>query len=188
MGGGCLLLLLWKRGFAKRKRGWEGWRRAGLGWVGEEWREKGLGWYIRRNTHTLGDCEKPHIALVVWDIYAYLIRLDMICEPFCHKSNVFRCFPYALVLGLGFFDFRFFSSLSREGFFFFLEREHGVVLFARNSSCKECGIFSFFNLQPYLFHFFSGPVPPPLSLQPPPPQPIVIIIIIDSLKSSLKPL
>jgi len=63
--GGCLLLL------------WKGVGRVegGLGWVGEEWRKKGLGWYIRRNTHTLGDCEKPHIALVVWAIYAYLIRL-----------------------------------------------------------------------------------------------------------------
>jgi len=29
-----------------------------------------------------------------------------------------------------------FSSLSREGVFFF-EREHGVVLFARKSSCKD---------------------------------------------------
>lgn len=126
VGGGCLLLLLWKRGFAKRKRGWEGWRRAGLGWVGEEWREKGLGWYIRRNTHTLGDCEKPHIALVVWDIYAYLIRLDMICEPFCHKSNVFRCFPYALVLGLAFFRFQIPFLLCLARGFFFLRESMGL--------------------------------------------------------------
>lgn len=95
----------------------------GLGWVGEEWRKKGLGWYIRRNTHTLGDCKKPHIAPVVWDIYAYLIRLDMICEPCCHKSMLFRCFPYAPVLGLGFFDFRSLFFFVSRGFLFFFERE-----------------------------------------------------------------
>ncbi len=167
--GGCLLL--WKGGFAKRKGGGKG--GGGLGWVGEEWRKKGLGW-VGTEEYTLGDCEKPHIALVVvWDIYAYLIRLDMICEPFLSQVNVVSVFSVRARSRTGFFSiFRsFFFCLARVSFFERereREREHGVVLFAGKSSCKECEIFSFFNLQPYLFHFFSGPVPSPLSLQPPP--------------------
>jgi len=116
--GGCLLL--WKGGFAKRKGGGKG--GGGLGWVGEEWRKKGLGW-VGTEEYTLGDCEKPHIALVVvWDIYAYLIRLDMICEPFLSQVNVVSVFSVRARSRTGFFSiFRsFFFCLARVSFF---ERE-----------------------------------------------------------------
>jgi len=94
-----------------------------LGWVGLVRSRGKRGWvgtYGGIHTHS-GIAKKPHIALVVvWDIYAYLIRLDMICEPFLSQVNVVSVFSVRARSQTGFFSiFRFFSSLSREGFFFF---------------------------------------------------------------------
>jgi len=80
------------------------------GWVGLV--------HTKEYTHTRGLRKATHRSGGVGYICMF-DKVDMICEPFCHKSMLFRCFPYALVLGLGFSISDPFSSLSREGFFFF---------------------------------------------------------------------
>ncbi len=187
--GGCLLL--WKGGFAKRKGGGKG--GGGLGWVGEEWRKKGLGW-VGTEEYTLGDCEKPHIALVVvWDIYAYLIRLDMICEPFLSQVNVVSVFSVRARSRTGFFSiFRsFFFCLARVSFF---EREResmGLFCLLGSRLVKSVKFSRSLICNPTFSISFLVPSLRPCLCNPPPPQPIVIviiIIIIDSLKPSHKPL
>ena len=109
---------------------------------------------------------------------------------------LFRCFPYALVLGLAFFRFSDpFSSVSR-GFLFLREREReresmGLFCLLGSRLVKSVKFSRSLICNPTFSISFLVPSLRPCLCNPPPPQPIVIviiIIIIDSLKPSHKPL
>jgi len=160
-----------------------------------------LGWYIRRNTHTLGDCEKAtHRSgggvgyICIFDKVGYDMRTFFVTSQCCF--GVFRTRSFSDWL---FFDFQILFFFVSRGFLFFLRERESVGLFCLLGTrlVKSVKNFSFFwdvlctsslICNPTFSISFQVQSLRPCLCKPPfSPQPIIIIII-DSLKSPLKPL